>query len=42
MCMEGKVALLLGKVVEGVSDSNVYVLDKEEVGECIMYWIRKW
>ena len=29
-------ALLLGKGMEGVSDVM------EEVGECVMYWIRKW
>ena len=34
--MKGKVALLLGKGVEGVSDTVM-----EEVGECIMYWIEK-
>ena len=30
-------ALLLGKVVEGVSDTV-----EEEVVGCIMYWIGKW
>ena len=37
MCKEDKVALLLGKGVEGVSDTMM-----EEVGECIMYRIGKW
>ena len=37
VCKEVKVALLLGKGVEGVSDTVM-----EEVGECIMYWIGKW
>ena len=37
VCKEGKVTLLLGKSVEGVSDTVM-----EEVGECIMYWIGKW
>ena len=37
MCKEGKVALLLGKGVKGVSD-----IVMEEVGECIMHWIQKW
>ena len=32
MCIEGKVALLLGKGVGGVSDTVM-----EEVGKCIMY-----
>ena len=36
MCKDGKVALLLGKGVEEVSDDVM-----EEVGECVMYWIRK-
>ena len=30
-------ALLLGKGVEGVSDTVM-----EEVGECVMYWVGKW
>ena len=34
---EGKVALLLGKGVEGVNKTVM-----EEVGRCIMYWIGKW
>ena len=34
---EGKVALLLGRCVEEVSDTVM-----EEVGECVMYWIGKW
>ena len=37
MCKESKVALLLGKSVERISDTVV-----EEVGECIMYWTGKW
>ena len=37
MCMEGKIALLLGNGVEGVSD-----IVMEEVNECVMYWIGKW
>ena len=37
MCKKSMVALLLGNGVEGVSDSVM-----KEVGECIMYWIRKW
>ena len=32
VCKEGTVALLLGKVVEGVSDSAM-----EDVSECILY-----
>ena len=36
LCKEGTVALLLGKSVEGVSDTVM-----EEVSECIMYWIGK-
>ena len=35
--MEDKVALLLGKGLEGVSGTVM-----EEVGECTMYWIGKW
>ena len=31
---EGKIALLLGKSMERVSDTVV-----EEVGECVIYWI---
>ena len=34
VCKEGKVALLLGKGVDGLSDTVM-----EEVGEC---WIGKW
>ena len=34
---EGKVALLLGKGVEGVCD-----IVMEEMGVCIVYWIGKW
>ena len=34
---ESKVALLLGKCVERVSDTVM-----EEVSECVMYWIGKW
>lgn len=34
---EGKVALLLGKGVEGVSNRVL-----EEVGECVMQWLKKW
>ena len=30
-------ALMLGECVEKVSDTLM-----EEVGECIMYWIRMW
>ena len=37
VCKEGKVALLLGKGVEGISD-----IVMEEVGECIMHWTGKW
>ena len=37
MCKEGKVALLLGKGVEGISDTVVV-----EVGDCIMHWMEKW
>ena len=37
MWKESKVALLLGKVVEGVSDTVM-----EEVGDCNMYCIGKW
>ena len=37
VCKEGKVDLLLGNGVEGVSD-----IVMEEAGECIMYWIVKW
>ena len=36
MCKEGKVTLLLGKGVEGVSDTMA------AVGEYFMYWIGKW
>ena len=32
VCKEAKMALLLGKGVEGVSDTVM-----EEVGECVMY-----
>ena len=34
---EVKLALLLGKRVEGVSDTVM-----EEMVECIMYWIGRW
>ena len=34
---EGKVALLLGKGVEGVSD-----IVMGDMGVCIMYWTGKW
>ena len=37
MCKESRVALLLGKGVERISDTVM-----EEVGECILYWIGKW
>ena len=37
MSKEGKVALLLGKGVKGVSDTVM-----EEVSECIVHWIGKW
>ena len=37
VCKEAKVALLLGKGVEGVSDTVM-----EEVDEFVMYWTGKW
>ena len=37
VCKEGKVALLLRKCVEGVSDTVM-----KEVGKCVMYWIGMW
>ena len=37
MCNEGKVALLLGIGVEGVSETVM-----KEVCECVMFWIWKW
>ena len=37
MCKKGKLTLLLGKGVKGVSDTMM-----EEVGECIVHWIGKW
>ena len=34
---EGKVALLLGKGVEGICNRVI-----EDVGECVLYWLGRW
>ena len=34
---EGKLALLLGKGVEGICNRVM-----EDVGECILYWLSRW
>ena len=34
---EGKVALLLGKGVEGICNRVM-----EEVGGCVLYWLDRW
>ena len=36
MYTKGKMALLMGEGVDGVSDTAM-----NEVGKCVMYWIRK-